>query len=115
MRNTAEGWTPLQPGRAGDGQTTDKHPGTDSAAFSFSCRVSQPRLPPDSPRSVADCCRCIRTQVPDFVNARIGGLPAPDVIRDMKWFREEFTPKVRRDRQWCGVWWSGVGAVCCMG
>ncbi|KAG2431537.1 hypothetical protein HXX76_009551 [Chlamydomonas incerta] len=34
------------------------------------------------------------TQVPDFVNARIGGLPATDVIRDMKWFREEFTPKV---------------------
>lgn len=34
------------------------------------------------------------TQVPDFVNARIGGLPAIDVIRDMKYFREEFTPKV---------------------
>lgn len=34
------------------------------------------------------------TQVPDFINARIGGIPAPDVIRDMKWFREEFTPKV---------------------
>ncbi|KAG2429419.1 hypothetical protein HYH02_014074 [Chlamydomonas schloesseri] len=34
------------------------------------------------------------TQVPDFVNARIGGLPATDVIRDMKWCREEFVPKV---------------------
>lgn len=33
-------------------------------------------------------------QVPDFVNARIGGVPATDLIRDMKWFREEFTPKV---------------------
>jgi malate dehydrogenase (NADP+) len=30
--------------------------------------------------------------VPDFVNARIGGRPAIDVIGDMKWFREEFTP-----------------------
>lgn len=27
------------------------------------------------------------TQVPDFVNARIGGRPAIDVIGDMKWFR----------------------------
>lgn len=34
------------------------------------------------------------TQVPDFVNARIGGIPAIDTIRDMKWFKEEFTPKV---------------------
>jgi malate dehydrogenase (NADP+) len=34
------------------------------------------------------------TQVPDFVNARIGGRPALDVIGDMKWFREEFTPTV---------------------
>ncbi|GIL76714.1 hypothetical protein Vretimale_8815 [Volvox reticuliferus] len=34
------------------------------------------------------------TQVPDYVNARIGGMPATDIIRDMKWFREEFTPKV---------------------
>lgn len=33
-------------------------------------------------------------QVPDFVNARIGGLPAYDIIRDMKWFREQFTPTV---------------------
>ncbi len=38
---------------------------------------------------------CLHVQVPDFINARIGGIPAPDVIRDMKWFREEFTPKVR--------------------
>jgi malate dehydrogenase (NADP+) len=34
------------------------------------------------------------TQVPDFVNARIGGMPAMDVIDDTKWFREEFTPTV---------------------
>lgn len=34
------------------------------------------------------------TQVPDFINARIGGRPAIDVINDMKWFKEEFTPKV---------------------
>ncbi|KXZ49560.1 hypothetical protein GPECTOR_20g415 [Gonium pectorale] len=34
------------------------------------------------------------TQVPDYINARIGGVPATDLIRDMKYFREEFTPKV---------------------
>lgn len=34
------------------------------------------------------------TQVPDFLNAKIGGLPAVNVIRDDKWFKEEFTPKV---------------------
>ncbi|GLC36092.1 hypothetical protein PLESTB_001381500 [Pleodorina starrii] len=34
------------------------------------------------------------TQVPDYINARIGGIPATDLIRDNKWFREEFTPKV---------------------
>jgi malate dehydrogenase (NADP+) len=34
------------------------------------------------------------TQVPDFVNARINGRPAIDVIGDMKWFREDFTPTV---------------------
>lgn len=33
-------------------------------------------------------------QVPDFVNARIDQKPAIDVIGDMNWFREEFTPKV---------------------
>jgi malate dehydrogenase (NADP+) len=32
--------------------------------------------------------------VPDFINARIGGRPAIDVIQDMKWFKEEFTPTV---------------------
>ncbi|WIA28674.1 hypothetical protein OEZ86_011210 [Tetradesmus obliquus] len=34
------------------------------------------------------------TQVPDFINARIGGRPAIDVVQDMKWFKEEFTPTV---------------------
>lgn len=33
-------------------------------------------------------------QVPDFLNARIAGEPAVDVIGDEKWFREEFTPTV---------------------
>ncbi|KAK9818266.1 hypothetical protein WJX72_009743 [[Myrmecia] bisecta] len=34
------------------------------------------------------------TQVPDFVNAKIGGEPAEQVINDDKWFKEDFTPKV---------------------
>lgn len=34
------------------------------------------------------------TQVPDFVNAKIGGKRAPAVIRDDAWLKEEFTPKV---------------------
>jgi hypothetical protein len=33
-------------------------------------------------------------QVPDFLNARIAGVPAVDVIGDEGWFREEFTPTV---------------------
>jgi hypothetical protein len=39
-------------------------------------------------------CLCAALQVPDFINARIGGRPAIDVIQDMKWFKEEFTPTV---------------------
>ncbi|CAI5491405.1 unnamed protein product [Closterium sp. Naga37s-1] len=35
------------------------------------------------------------TMVPDFVNARILGFPAADVIRDRKWLEEEFTPQVQ--------------------
>lgn len=34
------------------------------------------------------------TQVPDFVNAKIGGKRAPAVIRDTAWLKEEFTPTV---------------------
>ncbi|CAI5509150.1 unnamed protein product [Closterium sp. Naga37s-1] len=35
------------------------------------------------------------TMVPDFVNARILGFPATDVIRDRKWLEEQFTPQVQ--------------------
>ncbi|CAI5527391.1 unnamed protein product [Closterium sp. Naga37s-1] len=35
------------------------------------------------------------TMVPDFVNARIMGFPATDVIRDRKWLEEQFTPQVQ--------------------
>lgn len=37
---------------------------------------------------------CCAPQVPDFLNAKIGGLPAVNVIRDDKWFKHEFTPTV---------------------
>lgn len=36
------------------------------------------------------------TQVPDFINARIGGQPVLDVIRDRKWLEEEFVPQVQK-------------------
>jgi malate dehydrogenase len=36
------------------------------------------------------------TQVPDFVNARIQGKPALDVIKDRKWCEEEFIPFVQK-------------------
>ncbi|CAN6197788.1 unnamed protein product [Urochloa humidicola] len=36
------------------------------------------------------------TQVPDFVNARIDGKPAREVIRDTKWLNEEFTKTVQK-------------------
>lgn len=32
--------------------------------------------------------------MPDWVNARINGQPASEVINDGKWFEDEFTPKV---------------------
>lgn len=34
------------------------------------------------------------TQVPDWVNARISGQPATEVIADEQWFKEQFTPIV---------------------
>lgn len=34
------------------------------------------------------------TQVPDFLNAKIGGLPAMNQIRDLEWFKNDFTPTV---------------------
>lgn len=36
------------------------------------------------------------TQVPDFINAKIQGKPALDVIKDRKWCEEEFLPKVQQ-------------------
>ncbi|XAR52312.1 Malate dehydrogenase (NADP(+)) [Bertholletia excelsa] len=36
------------------------------------------------------------TQVPDFLNARINGLPVKEVIRDTKWLKEEFTERVQK-------------------
>jgi malate dehydrogenase len=36
------------------------------------------------------------TQVPDFVNAKIQGKPALDVIRDRKWCEETFIPEVQK-------------------
>ncbi|XAR72152.1 Malate dehydrogenase (NADP(+)) [Bertholletia excelsa] len=36
------------------------------------------------------------TQVPDFLNARINGLPVKEVIRDKKWLEEEFTEIVQK-------------------
>jgi len=36
------------------------------------------------------------TQVPDFVNAKIKGKPALDVIKDRKWCEEEFVPLVQK-------------------
>jgi malate dehydrogenase len=35
-------------------------------------------------------------QVPDFVNARIFGKPALEVIKDRKWFEDEFAEKVQK-------------------
>uniref|UniRef100_A0A2P2JL60 Malate dehydrogenase [NADP], chloroplastic n=1 Tax=Rhizophora mucronata TaxID=61149 RepID=A0A2P2JL60_RHIMU len=36
------------------------------------------------------------TQVPDFLNARINGLPVKEVIKDHKWLEEEFTEMVQK-------------------
>lgn len=36
------------------------------------------------------------TQVPDFINARISGKPAMEVIQDHAWFEEEFIPLVQK-------------------
>ncbi|WRX12052.1 Lactate/malate dehydrogenase [Theobroma cacao] len=36
------------------------------------------------------------TQVPDFLNARISGLPVKEVIKDHKWLEEEFTEMVQK-------------------
>ncbi|KAJ4829840.1 hypothetical protein Tsubulata_016553 [Turnera subulata] len=36
------------------------------------------------------------TQVPDFLNARINGVPVTEVIKDRKWLEEEFTETVQK-------------------
>lgn len=36
------------------------------------------------------------TQVPDFMNAKIRGRPALDLIKDRKWCEEEFIPQVQK-------------------
>lgn len=36
------------------------------------------------------------TQVPDFVNAKIGKVPALDLIKDRKWCEEEFVPMIQQ-------------------
>ncbi|XP_068328606.1 malate dehydrogenase [NADP], chloroplastic-like [Pyrus communis] len=36
------------------------------------------------------------TQVPDFLNARINGLPVKEVIKDHKWLEEEFTELIQK-------------------
>ncbi|KAJ1435806.1 hypothetical protein SESBI_04756 [Sesbania bispinosa] len=36
------------------------------------------------------------TQVPDFLNAKIDGIPVKDVVKDHKWLEEEFTEKVQK-------------------
>lgn len=35
-------------------------------------------------------------QVPDFLNAKINGVPVKEVIKDNKWLEEEFTAKVQQ-------------------
>ena len=38
------------------------------------------------------------SQVPDFLNAKVKGVPLPEVISDMQWLTEEFTPRVQTVR-----------------
>ncbi|XLS69092.1 hypothetical protein HN51_020115 [Arachis hypogaea] len=50
-------------------------------------------------------------EMPDFLNAKIDGLPVIDVIRDRKWLEEEFTEKVQKakaDRDMFGWQRGGV-------
>ncbi|KAI8535933.1 hypothetical protein RHMOL_Rhmol10G0214300 [Rhododendron molle] len=39
------------------------------------------------------------TQVPDFLNARINGLPVKEVLNNVNWSEEEFTKKVQKVRE----------------
>ncbi|WOK94891.1 malate dehydrogenase [Canna indica] len=36
------------------------------------------------------------TQVPDFLNAKINGMPVTEVVTDIKWLKEEFTKRVQQ-------------------
>lgn len=36
------------------------------------------------------------SQVPDYLNAKIDGVPAKEIIKDNKWLEEDFTEKVRK-------------------
>ncbi|CAD5191716.1 unnamed protein product [Musa acuminata subsp. malaccensis] len=38
----------------------------------------------------------LMTQVPDFLNAKINGMPVTEVITDIKWLKEEFTERVQK-------------------
>ena len=59
------------------------------------------------------------TQVPDFVNAKIGGRRAPAVIKDDAWLKDEFTPTVRAGGGgggwvvggWMDGGWGGAGGM----
>ncbi len=44
--------------------------------------------------------------MPDFLNARIAGEPAMDVIGDDTWFREDFTPTVANRGEQVPLEWS---------
>lgn len=35
-------------------------------------------------------------QVPDFLNAKINGMPVTEVITDIKWLKKEFTERVQK-------------------
>lgn len=45
--------------------------------------------------SYFDCMPSNFFQVPDFLNAKINGLPVKEVIKDTQWLEEEFTQKVQ--------------------
>lgn len=42
-------------------------------------------------------------QVPDFLNAKIDGVPVKEVVKDHKWLEEEFTEKVQKVKFVIGI------------
>lgn len=52
------------------------------------------------PPSIFEDELCNSYQVPDFLNARINGLPVKEVIKDKKWLEEEFTESIQKVRLW---------------